>query len=736
MARSTVIPFIWDFGDSNSVSGTLTPTHSYADDGVYTVTLTVTDDDGGVSSDTLTVTVGNVAPVIDDLNLDSTSIDEGQSVTVSGSFSDAGSADTFTGTALWSDGASSVVTIVGTTFSTIRLFADDDPTATPSDTFTVDITITDDDGGSDVETSTVLTVNNVAPVVAAGADQSTDEGAAVIFGGSFTDVGVNDTHTIMWDFGDSNSVSGTLTPTHSYADDGVYTVTLTVTDDDGGVSSDTLTVTVGNVAPVIDDLNLDSTSIDEGQSVTVSGSFSDAGSADTFTGTALWSDGASSVVTIVGTTFSTIRLFADDDPTATPSDTFTVDITITDDDGGSDVETSTVLTVNNVAPVVEAGENQTVDEGAAVNFTGSFTDVGVNDTHTIMWDFGDSNSVSGTLTPTHSYADDGVYTVMLTVTDDDGGVSSDTLTVTVGNVAPVIDELNLDSTSIDEGQSVTVSGSFSDAGSADTFTGTALWSDGASSVVTIVGTTFTTIRLFADDDPTATPSDTFTVDITITDDDGGSDVETSTVLTVNNVAPVVAAGADQSTDEGAAVNFTGSFTDVGVNDTHTIMWDFGDSNSVSGTLTPTHSYADDGVYTVTLTVTDDDGGVSSDTLTVTVGNVAPVIDELNLDSTSIDEGQSVTVSGSFSDAGSADTFTGTALWSDGASSVVTIVGTTFSTIRLFADDDPTATPSDTFTVDITITDDDGGSDVETSTVLTVNNVAPVIDDVEPGLDVD
>ena len=149
-------------------------------------------------------------------------------------------------------------------------------------------------------------------------------------------------------------------------------------------------------------------------------------------------------------------------------------------------------------------QNQTVDEGAAVNFTGSFTDVGVNDTHTIMWDFGDSNSVSGTLTPTHSYADDGVYTVTLTVTDDDGGVSSDTLTVTVGNVAPVIDTLNLDSASIDEGQSVTVSGSFSDAGSADTFTGTALWSDGASSVVTIVGTTFTTSRLFADDDPTAT----------------------------------------------------------------------------------------------------------------------------------------------------------------------------------------------------------------------------------------
>ena len=65
--------------------------------------------------------------------------------------------------------------------------------------------------------------------------------------------------------------------------------------------------------------------------------------------------------------------------------------------------------------------------------------------------------------------------------------------------------MNLDSASIDEGQSVTVSGSFSDAGSADTFTGTALWSDGSQlGGHRYVGTTFTTSRLFADDDPTAT----------------------------------------------------------------------------------------------------------------------------------------------------------------------------------------------------------------------------------------
>jgi PKD repeat protein len=58
-------------------------------------------------------------------------------------------------------------------------------------------------------------------------------------------VGTLDTHTVQWDFGDGSApVSGTLTPTHTFAAAGSYTVRLTVTDDDTGVGEDTLTVTV------------------------------------------------------------------------------------------------------------------------------------------------------------------------------------------------------------------------------------------------------------------------------------------------------------------------------------------------------------------------------------------------------------------------------------------------------------------------------------------------------------
>ena len=57
------------------------------------------------------------------------------------------------------------------------------------------------------------------------------------------------------------------------------------------------------------------------------------------------------------------------------------------------------------------------------------------------------------------------------------------------------------------------------------------------------------------------------------------------------------------------------------------MIDWGDGHQSSG-LNASHTYANEGVYTVTVTVTDDDGGVGVDTLIVTIGNAPPVITSL------------------------------------------------------------------------------------------------------------
>ncbi|MCA9979386.1 MAG: PKD domain-containing protein [Anaerolineales bacterium] len=92
--------------------------------------------------------------------------------------------------------------------------------------------------------STNIVEPNFAPTVDAGADVATLYNTAVLFSGSYLDPDGPAPYTVAWDFGDGNTASGSLTASHSYATEGVYTVTLTVTDGLGAVGTDTLQVTV------------------------------------------------------------------------------------------------------------------------------------------------------------------------------------------------------------------------------------------------------------------------------------------------------------------------------------------------------------------------------------------------------------------------------------------------------------------------------------------------------------
>jgi subtilase family serine protease/PKD repeat protein len=237
--------------------------------------------------------------------------------------------------------------------------------------------------------------------------------------------------------------------------------------------------------------------------------------------------------------------------------------------------------------------------GALVSFQGAFTPVDALSSHTIRWDFGDGGTSEGVLDPSHAYADNGLYPVTLSVTDDRGVTGGDVLSVFVSNVAPVV-EAGAD-VSVDVGVAVPLSGSFLDPGAADTHEARWDFGDGGGSDGLAALHAYGTPGIY-------------TASLLVRDDDGGEGTD-SLRVEVRNIAPLVDAGPDVDVEPGASVTFAGSFKDPG-DDGHEIVWDFGDGAKETGTLTPSHVFAAPGVYTVTLTVTDPHGSSGSDSLQV------------------------------------------------------------------------------------------------------------------------
>ena len=314
------------------------------------------------------------------------------------------------------------------------------------------MTITDDDTGTTSDAATV-TVSNVAPILGELAATTIDENGITTLSGTITDPGTLDTFTLDVDWGDGSPVetfsyaAGTtsFSETHQYLDDDPsgtpaddYTIALTVTDDDTGTSNDTATVTVNNVAPILGDLNVTSP-INENDVATLTGTITDPGTLDTFTLDVDWGDPLSPNNTeqytfAAGTTsFELTHQYLDDNPSGTESGDYTIALTITDDDTGTDTG-STNLTVRNVAPTITSLEvaPQLAAEGEPVTLSCAFTDPGTLDASSATIDWGDGTideitgmQASDSMVVEHAYTVGGIFEIKVTVTDDDGGTCSD-----------------------------------------------------------------------------------------------------------------------------------------------------------------------------------------------------------------------------------------------------------------------------------------------------------------------
>ncbi len=130
------------------------------------------------------------------------------------------------------------------------------------------------------------------------------------------------------------------------------------------------------------------------------------------------------------------------------------------------------------------------------------------------------------------------------------------------------------------------------------------------------GTATCTVTVNGLDNPGGTISASYAGDATHTGSSG------SAALAVLNVAPTVGAITAPIAPQNitTTINTSANFTDPGILDTHTAVWNWGDNTTStgavtesngSGSVTGSHVYSTDGVYTITLTVTDKDGGVGT-----------------------------------------------------------------------------------------------------------------------------
>jgi hypothetical protein len=729
----------WGDGDVGFYDPTLTTSsHTYADDGSYTVTVTAQASDGDTGTDTIALTVNNVNPTVAITGTPGGNVDEGDSITVGSTASDPGD-DTLTrGWTVYKDGEQ--FALPGGTDITSSSF-----TFTPTDNgeYVIRLTVEDEDGGSTTVNSSSVTVVNVDPTVVVSGEPvgAIDEGDAVNLTATPSDAGDDDTFSYQWTAtrnGDAYPLDGVTTNASTLSfttlDNGTYVFTVTATDDDGGDGSDSSnSITVDNVAPTGTISGEPVGSIEEGTQVNLTMTPDDAGDDDALS--------YSWTVEKDGNPYTLPEEATTDQPefSFVPTDegSFVATCVVTDDDGGSVSVDSSSITVTNAAPTgTITGAPNTSPEGAAITLTAHPSDAGSGDTFTYSWAVtrdgdpfalpGGTNTTSAefTFTPT----DDGDYVATVTIADNDGDdVAVSTSTISVTNVSPEASITGLPVGDVTEGDSVSVNASVSDDGAEDTFT--YAWSvlkDG--NAFALPGGTDVSSSSFS-----FTPTDDgeYVIHLAVEDDNGGSATYDAPAITVVNSAPTVAISGEPvgAIDEGDSINLTATPTDAGDADTFSYDWSItrdGDAyafpqgvDTHSATLSFTTT--DDGVYVISVSVTDDDDASGSDSSnSITVNNVAPAGTISGEPGSSIDEGTPVTLSVSASDAGDDDSLAYS--WSvtkDGNPYLLPEETVTNETEFTF-----TPTDEGSYVATCTITDDDAGETDVDSDAITVDNAAP------------
>jgi PKD repeat protein len=420
VAPGTIATYAWTFGDGGTAD-VEDPSHSYSVTAPteFTVSLTVTDNEGATDVETQTITVvpGNGSPTADftytcssaDCTFTSTSTDvaPGTIATYAWTFGDGGTAEVNNPSHRY--------------------------TATAPTDFTVTLTVTDNEGNTDVETRTITVVpGNDSPT--ASFTYSCNS-ADCSFISTSTDVPPGTIVTYAWTFGDG-ATAQVNNPSHRYTATAPteFTVTLTVTDNQGATGVATRKIAV-NPAPPANELPVARFvySCVAGVCTFVNTSYDHGGR---ITGNA-WTFGDGGTATETSPTHS----YA-----VTSATEFTVTLTVTDNEGATNIDSQTFTIDPNAAnqPPTASFTSRCYGEGCI--FTNTSTDPAPGAIVSYVWSFGDGSTaeqgrwIFPTYLVTHVYAIGAptTFTVTLTVTDNEGATAVSTQTLTLSPLPPAV----------------------------------------------------------------------------------------------------------------------------------------------------------------------------------------------------------------------------------------------------------------------------------------------------------
>jgi YD repeat-containing protein len=595
----TVSKYEWDLDGNGSyetdTGATATASRTYASAATPTIRLRVTDDLGATATTTQLLTVQNRLPAVS-FTATPNPVTSGGSVSFNGS----GSSDPDGAIVKYEwdfNGDGTFETSTGATATTAKAFA-------TAGSFNVGLRVTDNNGGTATSTK-ALTVTNRAPTASFTATPNpVPTGTAVAFNGAASSDPDGTIAKYEWDLDGNGSyetdTGTTATASKAFASAGSVTVGLRVTDNLGLTATSSKAITVQNRAPVAS-FTATPNPVPTGSAV----SFDASTSADP-DGTVSkyeWDlDGNGTYETSTGATPTTSKTYA---TAATP----TIRLRVTDNAGATGLA-SQVLTVQNRLPTASfTATPSSVVSGSSISFNASASSDPDGTISKYEWDFdgnGTYDASTSSSTTTRAMATAGNFSVVLRVTDNNGGTATTTRAVTVTNRAPTA-SFTATPNPVPTGTAVAFNGAASS--DPDGTIAKYEWDlDGNGSYETSTGATATTSKAFA-------TSGSVTVGLRVTDNLGLT-ATSSKVVTVQNRAPVASFTA---TPNPMTVGGTASFNGAASADPDGTIakyeWDL-DANgtyetSTGTTATTSKAFATSGDRTIGLRVTDNAGATGT-----------------------------------------------------------------------------------------------------------------------------